>query len=90
MANVLSCDIVESEFELESRYYVHFAERYELPYLPSYRLNCITTVFLFEGLQGHYLFRPVSRCCLGKKDSHSEAELIGCLGFMAYQPLSVI
>ena len=24
MANVLECDFIESEFELQSRYYIHF------------------------------------------------------------------
>ena len=37
VANVLDCDIVVSEFEHQSRYYVHFwtntlLEMYELPY----------------------------------------------------------
>ena len=49
MANVLDCDIVVSEFELQSRYYLHFetnttGKRHELPYPPTINLlNSITT-----------------------------------------------
>ncbi len=52
-ANVLDYDIVVSEFEFQSRYYVHFRtnapwERSEPLYPPSYGLNSITAVLL-EG-----------------------------------------
>ena len=46
VANVMECDIVVNEFELQEfyRYYFHFQtntiwERYELPYLSSNGLN---------------------------------------------------
>ena len=46
VANVLDCDIVVSEFELQSCYYVHFWESYE-PLIPTnYGLNITTTVLL--------------------------------------------
>ena len=53
VANVLDCDSVVSEFQLQSGYHVHFCtkipqERYELPYLPSYGLN-ITAGVLLHG-----------------------------------------
>ena len=35
VANTLESNIVVSEFELQSHYYVHPWKRYELPYLPS-------------------------------------------------------
>ena len=35
----LDCGIVVREFVLQSSYYVHFRERYESPYPPSYGLN---------------------------------------------------
>ena len=35
VANMPSCKIVVSEFELYSWYYIHFRERYELPYPPA-------------------------------------------------------
>ena len=34
VANMLDCNIVMSEFELELHYYVPFLERYEPPYFP--------------------------------------------------------
>ena len=42
------CGIVESEFELQSRYYVHKYpwERHEPPYPPSYGVNSTTNVHL--------------------------------------------
>ena len=51
----MDCGNVESEFELQSRYYVHFrtntlGKRYEPPYPPSYGLNSTTTVLLGEWL----------------------------------------
>ena len=44
MLKVMDCGIVESEFELQSRYYVHFQTnalggKYEPPYPPSYGLD---------------------------------------------------
>ena len=53
MANILECDIVEREFEFQSRYSVHFRinnrmikkAKNELPYYPSYGLSCTTNVF---------------------------------------------
>ena len=50
MVKALDCGIVVREFELQSRYYVHFRERYEPPYSPSYGLNSTTTVLLGEWL----------------------------------------
>ena len=52
----LDCEIVVSEFELQSRYYVHFRahivwERYEPPYPPSYVLNSSATVHLEEWIR---------------------------------------
>ena len=51
VANILDCDIVVSEFELKSRYYVHF--RFDTfrkgmnpIYCFSYGLNSTITVFL--------------------------------------------
>ena len=41
MVKTMDCGIVVSEFELQSRYYVH-------PYPPSYGLNSTTTVLLGE------------------------------------------
>ena len=57
MVKVMDCGIVVSEFELQSRYYVHFrtntlGEKYQPPYLPSYGLNSTTTVLL-EGWLWH-------------------------------------
>ena len=47
-ANVLGCDIKVSEFELQSRYYVHFRANTQRkvwnPLSFSYGLNSITTV----------------------------------------------
>ena len=53
VANILNCDIVVNEIELQSRYYVHFRtnileEMHSLPYPIGCWLDCITTV-LFEG-----------------------------------------
>ena len=47
MANVLDCDIVESEFELQLFYYVYFWTNTlgkSMKPIPSYGLNSITTV----------------------------------------------
>ena len=43
VANVLDCDIVVSDFEFQSRYYVHFWKRYEPPYPPSYKYHSCST-----------------------------------------------
>ena len=53
----LDCGIVVSEFELQSRYYIHFLEkylweRYESPYPPKYGVSSTTTVLL-EGWLWH-------------------------------------
>ena len=45
---------VVGEFDLQSRYYVHFrtntlGERHEPPYIPSYGLNSTFTVLLKNG-----------------------------------------
>ena len=50
VTNVLNCDIVVSEFELQSCYYAHFGantlgKRHEPPYHPSYATNSTTGVF---------------------------------------------
>ena len=55
MVKAMVCEIVAREFELQSRYYVHFQtkypwERYEPPYPTSYGLNSATTVLLGEWL----------------------------------------
>ena len=42
--NMLDCDIIESEFELQSCYYIPFW--YEPPYPHIYGLNSTTTDFL--------------------------------------------
>ena len=56
MAKAMDCGIVVSEFELQSRYYIHFRindlEKGMKPYPPSYGLNSIATVLL-EGLFWH-------------------------------------
>ena len=52
VVNVLDCDIVVSEFKLQSRYYVHFRANNLMKDMnpfnyfppPSYRLNSITAV----------------------------------------------
>ena len=44
MVKAMDYRIVESEFVLQSRYYVRFRERYEPPDPPSYGLNSTTTV----------------------------------------------
>ena len=46
MTKVLVFIIVESEFKLQSRSYVHIVswERYEFPYPPNYGLNRTITV----------------------------------------------
>ena len=51
VANVLDSDILVSEFELQSRYYVHFrtntlGQSWNLPILPSYGLDNTTTTLL--------------------------------------------
>ena len=51
MANVLDCNTVVSEFELQSHYDVYFRinapwERYETPYITSYVFNSIIAVLL--------------------------------------------
>ncbi len=55
MVKAMDCGTVVSEFEFQSRYYVHFRtntldKRYEPPYPPSYGLNSTTTVL--EGCFG--------------------------------------
>ena len=63
MVKALDCGIVVSEFVLQSRYYVHFQdkyswEKYEPPYSPRYGLNSTTTVLLGEYLrQGGYVIK---------------------------------
>ena len=51
VANGLDCDIVGSEFELQSRYYVHFRtntlEKDMNPHYPSYKIN--STIIILEG-----------------------------------------
>ena len=47
--HLLDCDIVVSEFKLQSRYCIHFRtnapwEKYEPTYPPSYELNSTTTI----------------------------------------------
>ena len=49
VAHILDCDIVMSEFELQSRYFVHFwtntlGKRMNLLISSSYELNSTTTV----------------------------------------------
>ena len=56
VANVLDCDIVVSEFEHHSPYYVHFrtntlGEGVNPLITPSYGLNSVTTVFKQEWLR---------------------------------------
>ena len=51
MVKAMDCRIVVCEFELQSRYYVHFRarypwEKYEPPYPPNDGLNSTTTVLL--------------------------------------------
>ena len=46
MVKEVDCGIVVSEFVLQPGYYVHFRERHEPPYPPSYRLNSINGVLL--------------------------------------------
>ncbi len=51
MVKAMECGIVESEFELQSRYYVHFrtnalGKDIEPLYPSSYGLNSTTTVLL--------------------------------------------
>ena len=46
MVTAMDCGIVVSEFVLQTRYYVHFRERYEPYYPPSYGLNSTATVLL--------------------------------------------
>ena len=55
MATKLDCDIVVSEFEIQSRYYVHFRTNTPgkdmNPLMPqSYGLNSISTIFLQRWL----------------------------------------
>ena len=50
---MLACKTVVREFELQSRYYVHFptnnlGEKYESPYHTIYGLNCNTVVDWFS------------------------------------------
>ena len=56
MVKAMDCEIVVSEFELQSRYYVHKCpwERYKPTYPPSYGLNSIlnsNTVLLRVGIK---------------------------------------
>ena len=51
VANVLECDLIVSEFELQSRYYIHFQTntlgKHIYPLIhPSYGLNSTTTILL--------------------------------------------
>ena len=51
VAYTVDCNIVASEFEPQSHYYIHFwtnapRERYEPPYSHSYGLNSTSTVLL--------------------------------------------
>ena len=62
MVKVMDCEIVVSEFVLQSCYYVHFrannlGKRYEPPYPSNYGLNSTTTVLLGEWLW-HYQTKP--------------------------------
>ena len=50
MDKVLDGNFKVNEFELQSRYYVHFWERYGAPYGPIYGLDIITAVLLQEWL----------------------------------------
>ena len=55
MVKAMDSGIVVCEFELQSRYYVHFqtntlGKGIEPPYPPSYGLNSTTTVLLGEWL----------------------------------------
>ena len=52
MANVLEYGLDVSEFELESRYYVHFRtwKKYKPPNLSSYGSNIITSILLKGSL----------------------------------------
>ena len=52
MIDVLDCDIIESEFEFQSSYYVHFQidaleKGIKPPYPQSYWINSTTTIFLY-------------------------------------------
>ena len=54
LTNVLDCDIVVSEFELQSRICNSLSDKqtgreYEPPYPPSFGLNSSTTVFYQDG-----------------------------------------
>ena len=60
MVNLPNCDNVQSEFELQSRYYVHFRANtlrkgMNPAYPPSYGLNSTTTVLL-----GEYLWHQIT------------------------------
>ena len=46
MFKAMDCGVEVNEFELQSRYYVHF--RYVSLYLPSYELNSTTTVLYID------------------------------------------
>ena len=55
MVKAMDCEIVESEFEFQLRYYVHFRANtlekgIEPSYPPSYGLNSTTTVLLRKWL----------------------------------------
>ncbi len=55
MVKAMVCEIVAREFELQSRYYVHFrtntlGKGMNPLYPPSYELNSTTTVLLGEWL----------------------------------------
>ena len=55
MVKAIVCEIVAREFELQSRYYVHFrtnthGKAMDHRYPPSYGLNNTTTVLLGEWL----------------------------------------
>ena len=51
----MDCGLVVSEFEPQSRYYVHFqtnthGKKYKPPYPPSYALNSTAVVLLRQWL----------------------------------------
>ena len=44
LTKALDCGLEVRKFKIQSCYYVHFWERYETPYFPSYGLNSTITV----------------------------------------------
>ena len=92
VANMLDCNITESEFKLQTHYYNHFwintlGKGMNLLILPSYGLNSTLTVLLQRWLwdwithKGWYAIKQ-------RNQSNLMLEVIICL--MAYQPLWVI